>query len=133
MLKFSLPFLSLLALLSGCGGPGGEIGIRESGTSGSATVAADYIPLAECTKDALERKEWGYIRTTLAPTMSLLSHRNEAKLTALDGNGGMQYLIDIRDEGERSSVEVFAHHLGWMYSGQEMVDELVGVVKECAT
>ena len=41
-----LPALLGLTLLSGCGGPGGEAGIRESGKSGSATVAASYIPLA---------------------------------------------------------------------------------------
>ena len=119
-------------LLSACGGPGGEIGIRESGASSFTTVAADHVALAECTKDALERKEWGYIRMTAAPTLSLLPHRNQAKLIAYDSNGGLQYLIDIRGESDRSNVEVYAQHLGWMYTGQQMADELVGVVQQCA-
>jgi hypothetical protein len=65
--------------------------------------------------------------------MSLLPHRNEAKLRYPENAQEMQYLIDIRGDGSQSSVEVFAEHLGWMYTGEGMVDELLGVVKGCAT
>src|SRR5687768_11983656 len=61
-------------LLAGCGGPGGEIGLRETGAGRTTMVSADPVPLAECMKDALERKEWGYIRATFPPTLSLLPH-----------------------------------------------------------
>jgi hypothetical protein len=117
-------------LLAGCGGPGGEIGLRETGAGRTTMVSADPVPLAECMKDALERKEWGYIRATFPPTLSLLPHRNQAKLTA-DGNGGMQYLIDIQDKGYQSQVEVYGGRMGFMYSGEEVADVLVEMLDDC--
>lgn len=93
-------------------------------------VDADSVPLAECMKDALERKEWGYIRATISPRLSLLPHRNQAKLTA-DGNSGLQYLIDITDKGDQSQVEVYATRFGFMYSADEMADALVDMLDDC--
>lgn len=122
--------LTAATLLMGCGGPGGEIGLRETGAGRTTMVSADPVPMAECMKDALERKEWGYIRATFPPRLSLLPHRDEAKLTA-DGNGGLQYLIDIVDKGDQSQVEVYAGRLGFMYSADEMADVLVEMLDDC--
>lgn len=126
-----LPALLGLTLLSGCGGPGGEAGIRESGKSGSATVAASYIPLAECVHDDLERKEWGYARVVMPPTLNVLQHRNMAKLSWSPNGTALAYLIEIQGAGEQSDVTVHAYNIGFMFSGEETVEELIGVVRNC--
>jgi hypothetical protein len=76
-------------------------------------VRTPYIALADCIQESLERKEWGYIRIVLPPTVNRLTHRNKATLTYPPAQQELQYLIDIQQEAGSSSVNIFAQNLDW--------------------